>query len=119
MCIVSRQLPYSVMDLGRIAIGLLRCGLCLSPVDIPAHAASIPTPRRTFPSTEGTIAVFADPLASDMSEAQYRFAATHFSGTLSSICPSARPAKRCRTASARCTMPLRACTDGHTITAWC
>jgi hypothetical protein len=53
----------------------------LSPVDIPAHAASIPTPRRTFPSTEGTIAVFADQLASDMSEAQYRFAATHFFST--------------------------------------
>jgi hypothetical protein len=53
----------------------------VSPAATPAHAARIPTQRRTFPSAEATITVFADQLASGMSEAQYRFAATHYAST--------------------------------------
>jgi hypothetical protein len=50
-------------------------------VSVSAHAVSLGGAARPFPDTRSAIRVFADQLPSQLTDAQWRFAATHYAGS--------------------------------------
>lgn len=78
--------------IGLALSALAACLLVVAPAVPPAHADEIPGSAagpasvapltvRPFPPTGAGVSIFADQLSSGMSEALYRFAATHYAGT--------------------------------------